>query len=37
MEALYRLCYEDIQLKPTAILLGLVLETKIWDYCFADE
>ena len=25
MEALYRLCYEDIQLKPTAILLGLVL------------
>ncbi|MBU6301173.1 MAG: hypothetical protein KGS60_06445 [Verrucomicrobia bacterium] len=25
MEDLYRLCYEDIQLKPTAILLGLVL------------
>ncbi len=25
MEALYRLCYEDIQLKPTAILLGLAL------------
>jgi hypothetical protein len=25
MEALYRLLYEDIQLKPTAILLGLLL------------